>query len=159
MHESHLKSAHFIDRTSRLQGLASITYCVASISQPTPWAAPRPDPGLNPGTENPTLGSVEKRAHNPKPIGREILQSALILDCGSLILEKKHLNVCRYNILITDTSSEEDFDLLQSLSTNRVDDLLKQMRFLRESKAGSLLHPIRTWRGSSHWDQMLRPSD
>ena len=59
MHESHLKSAHFIDRTSRLQGLASITYCVASISQPTPWAAPRP----NPGTENPTLGSVEKRAH------------------------------------------------------------------------------------------------
>ena len=64
MHESHLKSAHFIDRTSRLQGLASITYCVASISQPTPWAAPRPDPGLNPGTENPTLGSVEKRAHN-----------------------------------------------------------------------------------------------
>ena len=60
MHESHLKSAHFIDCTSHLQGLASITYCVASISQPTPWAAPRP----NPGTENPTLGSVEKRAHN-----------------------------------------------------------------------------------------------
>lgn len=81
--------------------------------------------------------------HNPRLITSarttftDLLQAGVTVEPFFITSDEKSFNQHKFwtNVLVTDTSSEEDFDLLpQSLSINRIDDLLEQMRFYESPK-------------------------
>lgn len=81
--------------------------------------------------------------HNPRLITSarttltDLLQVGVTVEPFFITLDDESFNQHKFwtNVLVTDTSSEEDFDFLPpSLSISRIDDLLEQMRFYESPK-------------------------